>query len=183
VVTELPTGAAVVYSDGCNFFDGGFVLVHMREPKPFRWQQRMNKVVIAINKLGIPVGPAMVLTVPGRKTGKPRSTPMTPFTLDGQLYTVGRPGADWAHNARAAGTGTLTRGRKSRQVKIVALNPEQSRPVLRAFPEEVPVGVGFMKRSGLVHEGTPEEFEALAGRCPVFRFEPIPAYQQNALRR
>jgi hypothetical protein len=65
----------------------------MSEPKPSRWQKRMNKVVIAINKFGIPVGPAMVLTVPGRKTGKPRSTPMTPFTLDGQLYTVGRPGA------------------------------------------------------------------------------------------
>src|SRR5689334_10747723 len=155
----------------------------MSDFRPPRYLKPMNRFMMAVQKLGIPVGPAMVLTVPGRKTGKPRSTPMTPFTLDGQLYTVGRPGADWAHNARAAGTGTLTRGRKSRQVKIVALNLEQSRPVLRAFPKEVPVGVGFMKRSGLVHEGTPEEFEALAGRCPVFRFEPIPAYQQKALRR
>jgi hypothetical protein len=45
--------------------------------------------------------------------------------------------------------------------------------LLRAFPTEVPTGVGFMKRSGLVTEGTPEEFEALAGRCAVFRPEPV----------
>jgi hypothetical protein len=99
---------------------------------------------------------------------------MTPFTLHGHLYTVtGYPGADWARNARAAGTGTLSKGRKSRRVNIIELSTEEARPVLRAFPIEVPAGVGFAKRSGLVHKGTPEEFEALAGTCPVFRFEPI----------
>ena len=95
---------------------------------------------------------------------------MTPFNYDGGLYTVaGYPGADWAANARAAGAGTLSRGRRSRQVKIVELTAEESRPVLRAFPAQVPVGVGFAKRSGLVRDGTPDEFEALAGRLAVFR--------------
>ena len=47
-----------------------------------------------------------------------------------------------------------------------------SRPVLRAFAVKVPVGVGFAKRSGLVVDGTPDEFEALAGRLAVFRFDP-----------
>ncbi|SPX88482.1 deazaflavin-dependent nitroreductase family protein [Mycobacterium xenopi] len=42
--------------------------------------------MIAVQKLGIPTGPPMVLTVPGRKTGRPRSTPMTPFTFGGHLY-------------------------------------------------------------------------------------------------
>ena len=112
---------------------------------------------------------------PGRKSGQPRSTPMTPFDLHGSLYTVaGFPRADWALNARAAGAGTLARGRKSRRVKIVELTAEEARPVLRSFPLEVPVGVGFAKRSGLVRQGTPDEFEALAGSCPVFRFDPIP---------
>jgi hypothetical protein len=46
--------------------------------------------------------------------------------------------------------------------------------VLRSFPEKVPIGVSFGKRSGLVTDGTPDEFEALAGRCPVFRFDPLP---------
>ena len=115
----------------------------------------------------------MVLTVPGRKSGVPRSTRMTPFDHDGGLYAVaGYPGSDWAANARAAGTGTLSRGRRSHRVRIVELGPEQSRPVLRAFAVKVPVGVGFAKRAGLVTEGTPDEFEALTGRLTVFRFDP-----------
>jgi hypothetical protein len=56
-------------------------------------------------------------------------------------------------------------------VRIVELSPADSRPVLRAFAVKVPVGVGFAKRSGLVSDGTPDEFEALAGRLAVFRFE------------
>lgn len=145
----------------------------MSDPTPPRYLKQMNKVVKAMQKLGIKTGPAMVLTVPGRKSGRPRSTPMTPFELEGHLYTVaGFPKADWALNARAAGVGTLSRGHKSRPVKIVELSVDEARPVLRAFPTQVPVGVGFGKRSGLVQEGTPDEFETLAGRIPVFRLDP-----------
>ncbi len=136
----------------------------------------MNRVMMAVQKLGLRTGPACVLTVPGRKSGKPRSTPMTPFEYDGGLYTVaGYPGADWARNAKAAGVGTLSRARRSRRVAIVELGTEESKPVLRAFPEQVPVGVMFAKRSGLVRHGTPDEFEALAGQLAVFRFDELPA--------
>ena len=146
----------------------------MSDPKPPRWLKPMNSVMKAVQRLGIPTGPAMVLTVPGRKSGKLRSTPMTPFTHDGRLYTVaGYPGADWAANARAAGVGTLSRGRKSRQVRIVELGTDEARPVLRSFAVEVPVGVAFARRSGLVTTGTPDEFEALAGRLAVFRFDSV----------
>ncbi|MDT5276961.1 MAG: hypothetical protein QOG95_3893 [Mycobacterium sp.] len=146
----------------------------MSDPRPSRYLKPMNKVMMAVQKLGIPTGPAMVLTVPGRKSGKPRSTPMTPFEFDGDLYAVaGYPGADWAANARAAGAGTLSRGRRLRRVNIVELTAEQARPVLRAFPVEVPVGVAFAKRSGMVIEGTSDEFEALAGRIAVFRFDQV----------
>ena len=145
----------------------------MSEFRPPRYLKPMNKFMMAVQKLGIPTGPAMVLTVPGRKTGKPRSTPITPFEHDGGLYVVaGYPGADWASNARAAGAGTLSRGRKSRRVRIVELDAAQSRPVLRAFALKVPVGVGFAKRSGLVRDGAPEEFAELAGQLAVFRFDP-----------
>jgi hypothetical protein len=77
-------------------------------------------------------------------------------------------------NARAAGVGTLTRGRRQRQVRIVDVGPEEARPVLRAYPRLVPAGVGFVRRSGMVSDGTPEEFEALAGMLPVLRFDPLP---------
>jgi deazaflavin-dependent oxidoreductase (nitroreductase family) len=145
----------------------------MSNARPPFWLKWGNKVMIAAHKLGIPTGPPMVLTVPGRKSGQPRSTPMTPFELRGGLYAVaGFPGSNWASNARAAGVGTLARGRKARQVKIIELGAEEARPALRAYPTEVPVGIMFAKRAGLVRHGTPDEFEALAGRCAVFRFDP-----------
>lgn len=145
----------------------------MSDLRPPRYLKPMNRIVKAMQRLGIRTGPAMILTVRGRKTGRPRSTPMTPFTYRGDMYTVaGYPGADWAANARAAGTGTLSRGRKSQEVTIVELDAEESRPVLREFPAQVPVGVGFAKRSGLVRDGTPDEFESLAGQLAVFRFDP-----------
>ncbi len=148
----------------------------MSDPRPPRYLKPMNKLLITLQKLGVATGPAMVLTVPGRKSGQLRSTPMTPFEFQGSLYVVaGYPGSDWAANARAAKTGVLSRGRRSRPVKIVELGAEEARPVLRVYPAEVPVGVAFAKRSGMVTDGTPGEFEALAGRIAVFRFEPITA--------
>ena len=146
----------------------------MSNISPPAYLKPMNKIMMAVQRLGIPTGPAMVLTVPGRRTGQRRSTPMTPFTHEGKLYTVaGFPGSDWPRNARAAGEGTLSRGRKSRRVKIVEISADEARPVLREFPVQVPVGVGFAKRSGLVTDGTPDEFEALAGKLSVFRFDPV----------
>ena len=65
------------------------------------------------------------------------------------------------------------RGRKQERVRMVELPADEARPLLRVFPEEVPTGVGFMKRSGLITDGGPEEFEALAGRCAVFRMDPV----------
>jgi deazaflavin-dependent oxidoreductase (nitroreductase family) len=145
----------------------------MTDPHPPRWLKPMNRLMMAVQKLGLHTGPAYVLTVPGRKSGKPRHTPMTPFEYEGALYAVaGYPGSDWARNAKAAGAGTLSRGRRSRRVAIVELGEAESRPVLRAFPGSVPVGVAFAKRSGLVQQGTPDEFEALAGRLAVLRFDP-----------
>ncbi|OMC15312.1 hypothetical protein A5736_01650 [Mycobacterium sp. SP-6446] len=73
----------------------------MSQPRPPRYLKPMNKMMMAVQRLGIPTGPAMVLTVPGRKSGQPRSTPMTPFEFEGGLYVVaGYPGSDWAANAR-----------------------------------------------------------------------------------
>ncbi|CQD06263.1 deazaflavin-dependent nitroreductase family protein [Mycobacterium europaeum] len=145
----------------------------MSQPRPPRYLKPMNRLMMAVQRLGIPTGPAMVLTVPGRKSGRPRKTPMTPFEFEGGRYVVaGYPGADWAANARAAGTGTLSRGRRSWAVRIVELSATEARPVLREFPAKVPVGVAFAKRSGMVRDGTADEFEALAGRLAVFRFEP-----------
>ncbi|MGO9381072.1 MAG: nitroreductase family deazaflavin-dependent oxidoreductase [Mycobacterium sp.] len=144
--------------------------------KPPWWLKPANKVVIQMSRLGLSFGgeSPVVLTVKGRKSGRDRSTPVTPMTVDGNQYVVaGFPGADWVANVRAAGQVTLTRGRRARRVQMVELSAEDARPFLRAFPTEVPTGVGFMKRAGLVTEGRPDEFEALAGLCAVFRLDQV----------
>ena len=143
--------------------------------QPPWWLKYVNKAMIGLSRLGVTFGP-VVLTVPGRKSGKPRSTPVTPMTVDGRDYIVGGlPGSDWAANARAAGEGTLQRGRRTERVRLVEMSTEEARPLLRAFPVEVPTGVGFIKNAGLVTGPNPDEFEALAGRCPVFRLDSVNA--------
>ena len=143
--------------------------------RPPRWLKATNKVMMIVSRLGLAYGtegPA-VLTVPGRKSGIPRSTPVTPMTVDGRRYLVaGFPGADWVENVRAAGEVTLTRGRKAERLRLVEISPDQARPILREFPAQVPTGVQVMKRCGLLNIGDPDELEAQAGRFVVFRFEP-----------
>jgi len=57
-------------------------------------------------------------------------------------------------------------------VRMTELPADRARAVLRRFPTLVPTGVGFMKQAGLVTGPHPDEFAALAGRCPVFRIDP-----------
>src|ERR1700727_1654743 len=143
--------------------------------KPPWWLKPANKVFIQMSRLGMSFGgeSPVVLTVQGRKSGRERSTPVTPMTVNGKQYVVaGFPGADWVANVGAAEQAPVTRGRRAQPVRMVELSASEARPILRAFPTEVPTGVGFMKRSGLVTEGSPDEFEGLAGRCAVFRLDP-----------
>jgi deazaflavin-dependent oxidoreductase (nitroreductase family) len=146
--------------------------------RPPWWLKYVNKVMIGVQRLGFGFGGKgpVILTVPGRKSGKLRSTPVTPMTVDGNRYVVGGlPGGDWAANARAAGEATIRIGRHTARVRMVEMPVEDARPLLRAFPVEVPSGVGFMKNAGLVTGPNPDEFEALAGRCPVFRLDRVNA--------
>lgn len=145
--------------------------------RPPGWLKSFNKVLIIVLRLGLPIPgkeAPVVLTVPGRKTGKLRSTPITPMHVDGKRYVVNSyPGADWVDNIRAADEALLTQGRRTERVHMVELAPEEARPVLRAYPDQVPGGIVLGKRVGLFTDGTPEELEEFAGRLPVFRIDPI----------
>src|SRR5271165_789631 len=130
------------------------------------WLRLMNTTFIQLSRLGLSYGAEgpVVLTVPGRKTGKPRSTPITPMAVNSSRYVIaGFPGADWVRNARAPGEATLQHGRHTERVRMVELSSEDARPVLRAFPTEVPTGVTFMKRFGLVKDAAPRSSRRLRG--------------------
>ncbi|MGW6032683.1 nitroreductase/quinone reductase family protein [Gordonia terrae] len=142
-------------------------------PAP-RWLKPMNKILLLLQRFG-GMKELPVLVVAGRRTGKPRRTPLTVIDLNGERYLLeGFPGADWASNVRAAdGVAQLSDGDELRDVRLVELSAEQAVPVLRAWPELAGTdGPKMMKNAGVVDDVTPDAFAAVAGRCAVFRIDP-----------
>lgn len=138
------------------------------------WLPWANRIVRLINRSGLPLGTIRVLEVPGRVSGRPRPTPVSPLRVGDREYVVaGLPEADWARNARAAGCGVLVGGRRRRDVRLVeVLDAARRRKVMRAFPTAVPQGVAFFVRLGLVSGPHPDEFAAAADRVAVFEVSP-----------
>lgn len=138
------------------------------------WLKPVNRVIIALNRLGLVLGTQHVLSIPGRKTGKLRSTPVSLLTVDGCRYIVTGLETDWVKNARVSGWGWLSRGRERERVALVELPVEERPRILREFPEQVPHGVEFFERLlGLPNDA--QAFAAAAPRCPVFRIDSLPA--------
>jgi deazaflavin-dependent oxidoreductase (nitroreductase family) len=134
------------------------------------WLPFVNRIVRLMSRLDIRFDPVVVLTVPGRKSGQPRSTPVTPLTVDGRHYVVAAlKNGDWARNVRAAGQGRIARGRRTSTVTITEVDdPARRLAVMRQFPVKVPRGVRFFVHLGLVTSGDPEQFAAIADDVAVF---------------
>jgi deazaflavin-dependent oxidoreductase (nitroreductase family) len=127
-----------------------------------RWLKLANPVIVALQRRGVVIGTMRLLSVPGRKSGKLRTTPVLPLKVAGELYVIaGLEGADWVKNVRIAGWGILERGREQESVNLVELPLQERAPVLREFPNRVLHGVQFFRQLYGI-SGTPEEFEALA---------------------
>lgn len=136
-----------------------------------RYVRVANPLIKGLNRLGLSIGTMRVIAVPGRRSGKLRATPVSPLTVDGRRYVIaGIEGSDWAKNARAAGWGTLSTGRRTEKITLTEVtDPAEQRAALRAFPIEVPHGVDFFVQAGVVPGRTPDDFEQGAGRCVIFR--------------
>jgi hypothetical protein len=136
-----------------------------------RWLKFANPVIVTLQRRGVVIGTMRLLAVPGRKSGQLRTTPVSPLMVEGERYIIaGLEEADWVKNARVAGWGILARGREQERVNLMELPLQDRAPVLREFPNRVPHGVQFFRQLYGI-SGTPQEFEALASRCPVFRVE------------
>jgi len=126
---------------------------------------RMN---VAILRRGLKVGSQYLLTVPGRTSGMPRSTPISVVSLDGERYIVAAfSDAEWVRNVRAAAEGSLTRGKHTEAVTFVELPVQERDPVLRAFLQQVRGGVRFFESPD------PDAVVASSARYPVFRVVPV----------
>ncbi|NUT56782.1 MAG: nitroreductase family deazaflavin-dependent oxidoreductase [Thermoleophilia bacterium] len=129
-----------------------------------------NALVLPLARLGLAGRRTHVLTVPGRRTGLPRSTPVQLLFLDGQRWLVAPYGVgDWVRNARAAGTVELRRGRRTERVPVVEVGAREAAPVLREYLRRTPIVRPYFDATT---ESPLEAFAAEAARHPVFRLGP-----------
>ena len=95
-------------------------------------------IIKRLLRAGVPMGPMILLTVRGRATGQPRTTPVDLLERNGRRWLVATHGgasSNWVRNLRAAGEGILTRGRRRQPVTAVELSPEAAGTVLKEVLE------------------------------------------------
>lgn len=159
------------------------------------WRQRVAGMMFrAIGPLmrrllrtDLPAGPNVLLTVHGRRSGRPRTTPLAIVELDGRRFIQASFGeVDWVRNLRASGRAIVTRGATSETVRATELPPETAGPMmqralvdyhrsrlLRALLGPVvrpPIGV--LRRFRFRIDETAEEYLAEARRHPLFELRP-----------
>ena len=127
-----------------------------------------NPIVARCTRWGLSLWGSRVLSVPGRKSGEMRSTPVNVLAIDDRRYLVAPRGeTHWVLNVRAAGECTLRVGRRGETVHLEELDdqskPEVLRPYLRRWKWEV--GQFF---DGVGAESTDAELVAIAPNHPVF---------------
>src|SRR6202167_4062234 len=127
------------------------------------------------------MGPVHVLTVPARRTAKPRSAPVSPLTVSGGRDVVSAlPDSDWARNVPGAGHAQLSRGRRREPVTLTEVTDRTLKEqVMRAYPREVPKGAPMFARAGNTTSPDPDAFAAAGGHVAVFQVRPAPPARRN----
>ena len=133
------------------------------------WRRLVNRIIRALLRIGVSPPHTYLLTVRGRKSGQPYSTPVTLVEEAGERWLVAPYGeVSWVRNARAAKQVTLSRGRRFETVRIVELAAEDAAPVLKKYLAQVPVVRPFFD---VTPNSNLPEFVAEASRHPVFRVQ------------
>ena len=138
--------------------------------RPYRrslWRRALNALVRPLARVGL-VGPRThLLTVRGRRTGRPWSTPVSLVSLDGRRYLVAPYGVrNWVKNARAAGHVELRRGWTRERLRAEEVTGPDAVPVLRRYFETTSLTRSFFDVTG---DSPDDAWLAEAPRHPVFR--------------
>lgn len=106
-------------------------------PRPYRksyWRRALNALVRPLARAGLTGPRTQLLTVPGRKTGKLWSTPVSIVKMGDMRWLVAPYGdRNWVRNARAAGWVELRRGRRDERLAVRELSPKAAVPVLQEY--------------------------------------------------
>ncbi|TMG50372.1 MAG: nitroreductase family deazaflavin-dependent oxidoreductase [Chloroflexi bacterium] len=138
------------------------------------WVPFFNFIAKPLLAAGVPMGPDVLLTIRGRKTGLPRTTPVTIAENSGRRGLIAPFGeVNWVRNLRAAGRATISVGRRKEEVTAVELGPTEAaafiRDVLGPHARRTRLGSWFVRTIDKIDIDNP--VEAAAGR-PVFELHP-----------
>jgi deazaflavin-dependent oxidoreductase (nitroreductase family) len=138
-----------------------------RAYRPTGIRRLANRMMAGLVRLGTGPRSNYLMTVVGRKTGQPRTTPVTLVeNADGRWLVAPYGPVSWVHNARAAGRVTLRRGRRAETVAVTELDAVKAAPVLKQYLTKVPIVRPYF-------DATPsaslDAFVAEAAHHPVFR--------------
>ena len=125
-----------------------------------------NGLVRILLRLGMGPRDTYLLTVVGRRSGAPRSTPVTLVEEGARRWLVSPYGeVAWVRNLRAAGKATLSRGGRTEAVAVREIKPEEAAPVLKTYVTRVPITRPYFD---VRPESDLGAFRAEAPRHPVF---------------
>ena len=153
-------------------------------PKQYRvgaFVRLNNAGMRALLRARVRLGSYAILTVRGRKSGRPIQIPLVVFAKDRDRYLIAAYGVvNWVRNLRAAGgQAALTCGSRTEKISATELPPAQAAPIfaesLRAGAPGIPKPIVSAYRRFFVLpyldvdvNSSPEEFECAAVRHPVF---------------
>lgn len=139
-----------------------------------RTDAAFNAAVRWLTARGISLLGSRVLTVTGRRSGLPRSTPVNLMPLEGERYLVAPRGVtEWVRNVRANPEAELRLGRRTERVHLVEVPVEERPAVLRVYLRRWGWEVGRFVE-GLSKDSTDAELAAAAPGFPVFRVTTAP---------
>jgi hypothetical protein len=137
--------------------------------RPPSWLTLANWLNVPLLRRGFGPGPQRLLSVPGRRTGLLRTTPVAIVEVDGHRYIVaGWEVSDWVRNARAAGWGIVGRGRHSERVRLTELPVNERLPILREFARTVRGGRAFLT---VAPDASDDDFAKASANHPTFRLD------------
>jgi deazaflavin-dependent oxidoreductase (nitroreductase family) len=97
-----------------------------------RYVPLLNPLIKTMLHLGAPVGPMILLTVRGRKSGKAFTTPVGVMELDGHRFVIGTFGnVNWVRNLRAAREAKIGKGRHRKLVHAQELPIDKAADVFQ----------------------------------------------------
>jgi deazaflavin-dependent oxidoreductase (nitroreductase family) len=115
------------------------------------WVTTFGPIARTLLAAGVPLGFNGLITVPGRKTGQPRTTPVAIIADATGRRWVWAPWGDvqWVRNLRAAGNATITVRGRTEDVTAVEQDRAQRlvffRDILPPIAQRLPLGVSFIR--------------------------------------